>query len=591
MINIRAMSFNGEPLLQAPSCVFDERGGTLGRAETNHLVLPDPDRHVSRVQARVTWKDDHFELINIGANALDLGGRRIVNGSATTIRPGDQIVVGGYVLEVCPASERSAGSAKGALVREPDLSPVPVNDRLGPFAAGGEDVSLSGHSRALTDSFNAAPEGGTTGSPSKPSGSDRGSGVVASAGGIPNDFDPFAAPPAPPPPPAWSEAGSVDELGFGREGEALAGSNINDLFSLDPAASVGAAGADLFAGTPLADSPNGSGVGSAVDPLAAFCGMPPPAPVDAPVADQAPEIRGAFSPSAPVIRGDAFFSWDNSTAKEQADLTAIRSTSEDEPDGSGAATEPPRVQEPKPMPVETGWHVSKPVETPANANKVGGEVKRAGESGECPSGRVMDARGMDSLTRAFLSGLGVPDLPLPGEMTPELLERIGMLLRESTQGTLDLLLARATTKREVRAEMTMIVSQENNPLKFSPNVEIALTHLLAPSGRGFMQPVEAMRDAYQDLRAHELGFIAGMRAALAGVLRRFDPAVLEQRLNDRSLLDSLLSTSRRARLWNQYTELYRDIASEAEDGFHTLFGREFLRAYEEQVRHRERRDA
>ena len=139
------------------------------------------------------------------------------------------------------------------------------------------------------------------------------------------------------------------------------------------------------------------------------------------------------------------------------------------------------------------------------------------------------------------------------------------------------------TKREVRADVTMIVSTDNNPLKFSPDVGAALLHLLVPQGPGFLTPVAAMRDAYDDLRSHQFGFMAGLRAALAGVLKRFDPAVLEQRLAQKSVLDSLLPINRRAKLWDLYISLYRDIAVEAEDDFHTLFGREFLRAYQEQV--------
>jgi predicted component of type VI protein secretion system len=49
------------------------------------------------------------------------------------------------------------------------------------------------------------------------------------------------------------------------------------------------------------------------------------------------------------------------------------------------------------------------------------------------------------------------------------------------------------------------------------------------------------------------------------------------------VLDSLLPMNRRAKLWDLYIALYRDIAVEAEDDFHALFGREFLRAYQEQV--------
>ena len=106
----------------------------------------------------------------------------------------------------------------------------------------------------------------------------------------------------------------------------------------------------------------------------------------------------------------------------------------------------------------------------------------------------------DELLAAFLRGLGSTH-QTPEMLTPGLMERIGTILRSATEGTLQLLLTRQEFKREVRAEVTMIASQANNPLKFSPTVEVALAHLLGPGVRGFMQPEAAMRDAYNDLRA------------------------------------------------------------------------------------------
>ena len=81
----------------------------------------------------------------------------------------------------------------------------------------------------------------------------------------------------------------------------------------------------------------------------------------------------------------------------------------------------------------------------------------------------------------------------------------------------------------------------------------------------------------------EFGVMAGMRAALARVLLRFDPVQLEERLTDKSLVDSLLPANRKAKLWGQYLALYTDITREAEDDFQTWFGREFLNAYEAQM--------
>lgn len=190
----------------------------------------------------------------------------------------------------------------------------------------------------------------------------------------------------------------------------------------------------------------------------------------------------------------------------------------------------------------------------------------------------------DELLRAFLAGAGVPDLEMPNQLTPELMELIGQLLRESTQGTLDLLRARSETKSAIRADRTLIAPQDNNPLKFSPNVEAALVHLLAPKGRCFMTPQQAMKDAHDDLRSHQFGFMAGMRAALAGVLERFDPQTLEQRLTtQKNMMDAVFPMNHRAKLWDLFIERYSDISREAEEDFHALFGKEFLRAYEAQV--------
>jgi len=188
----------------------------------------------------------------------------------------------------------------------------------------------------------------------------------------------------------------------------------------------------------------------------------------------------------------------------------------------------------------------------------------------------------DELLAALLRGLGNLHQP-PAALTPGLMERIGTMLRSATEGTLQLLLTRQEFKREVRAEVTMIAAQANNPLKFSPTVEVALAHLLGPGVRGFMPAEAAMRDAFDDLRSHQFGVMVGMRAALAQVIERFAPAELEKKIAARSALDSLFAANRKAKLWDQFIALYGGIASEAEDDFHALFGRAFLEAYEAQM--------
>jgi FHA domain-containing protein len=187
------------------------------------------------------------------------------------------------------------------------------------------------------------------------------------------------------------------------------------------------------------------------------------------------------------------------------------------------------------------------------------------------------------LLQSFLRGAGIPDPQLQVNLTPDAMETIGKVLREAVQGTLDLLRVRGIMKSEMRADVTMIMPLDNNPLKFSPTVEAALLHLLAPQMKGFAPPLRAMREAYDDLRAHQLAFLAGMRAALEDVLARFEPEQLRRRLSDPTVLDSLVSMNRRAKQWDLFVERYGEVANDARENFNVSFGSAFRRAYEAQV--------
>ncbi len=190
-----------------------------------------------------------------------------------------------------------------------------------------------------------------------------------------------------------------------------------------------------------------------------------------------------------------------------------------------------------------------------------------------------DANRNDDLRRALLKGLGVPDLPLPHGLDAALMESLGRVLREMTQGTLDMLRLRSEAKSSIHADMTIIGPREVNPLKAAWDADVALRHLLAPQRADLLGPVQAVTDAYDDLRAHDRGLAAGIDAALSGLLERFSPAKFEERLQGGNALERLLPASRKARQWDLLVELYEDIAEDAQQDFWTVFEREFRRAY------------
>lgn len=200
-----------------------------------------------------------------------------------------------------------------------------------------------------------------------------------------------------------------------------------------------------------------------------------------------------------------------------------------------------------------------------------------------PAAASPAATNQDALTEAFLRGAGLTPSALPQGLTPEVMQLIGSVLRSATAGAVDMLAARAATKREVQASVTIISVQANNPLKFLPNADAALMQLLGKKMPGFMRADVAMRDAFDDLRAHEVGVIAGTRAALTEVLGKFSPEILGEKLTRGSVLESLLPSARKAKLWDTYLERYQQIRREAEDDFQSIFGRAFVQAYERET--------
>lgn len=193
----------------------------------------------------------------------------------------------------------------------------------------------------------------------------------------------------------------------------------------------------------------------------------------------------------------------------------------------------------------------------------------------------MGAMQGDAVLQALLRGMGLSALQL-NRGPAETAELAGAMLREAVSGTMAVLMARAMTKRESRLDMTVLGAQANNPLKFFPDAESALAQMLTNAMSGYMPPVKAIGSAFDDLKAHELAVIAGMRAALKGVMARFDPAQIEAQ-EPEGVMDKMMAAARKARMWDNMKALYDDIVREADDDFQHLFGEKFSAAYEDQI--------
>jgi type VI secretion system protein len=185
----------------------------------------------------------------------------------------------------------------------------------------------------------------------------------------------------------------------------------------------------------------------------------------------------------------------------------------------------------------------------------------------------------------FLQGAGLENNRYAETLNAESFYIIGKMLKESIRGTQDVLIGRAKIKNEMHLDVTIIRAKENNPIKFSVNAEEALVKLLLNQDKGYLQPEVAIKEAFDDIKAHQYAVIAGMRTALLAVLKRFDPKKLEQRLQEDSPISAHIPIHKQMKLWDSFERLYKDIEQEAEDNFYHLFGEAFADTYEQQMRH------
>jgi type VI secretion system FHA domain protein len=180
---------------------------------------------------------------------------------------------------------------------------------------------------------------------------------------------------------------------------------------------------------------------------------------------------------------------------------------------------------------------------------------------------------------AMLAGAGLD----PAAVTPELARSFGQILRVVVSGVMDVLQARQRIKDEFGMRMTTFRPTDNNPLKFSANVEDALHNLLVKRNAAYLGPVDAFEDAFGDVRNHQMAMLAGMRVAFESMLAAFDPERLQEEFERQGKKGALLTVPAKLRYWDLYREKFGDMVKDAEATFAELFGDEFARAYEEQL--------
>jgi type VI secretion system protein ImpI len=186
----------------------------------------------------------------------------------------------------------------------------------------------------------------------------------------------------------------------------------------------------------------------------------------------------------------------------------------------------------------------------------------------------------ERVLRAFFDGAGVDAGDFAGEDPVVIAGRLGESFSASVVGMFGLLRARDFVKSSFRLQITQLRAADNNPLRLAP--DIAKRKLLTNSDPSYLPAEQAFTKAFDDLKKHEMASLAGMRGAMMAFLAKFDPDTLEARFDSRMAGGRRLPGLGPDR-WQQYRVEYTEKALAVQDKFHEVFGRDFERAYAEQL--------
>ena len=235
------------------------------------------------------------------------------------------------------------------------------------------------------------------------------------------------------------------------------------------------------------------------------------------------------------------------------------------PQAPGSKSAKPSIPRPGERIVEPQLRKPEPgLRTPANASGTGDVTLQ----------EVLRGAGLDP-THAF--------------MAPEVARQLGELLRLVVAGTMEVLKARNDIRRELRIPSTQLAPVKNNPLKFSADVDDALHRLFVQRSAAYLDTVSAFREAFDDIRHHQVALLKSVGVAFDHMLAKFDPKDLEKQLHLEPSRSGVLGLGgAKAKPWEAYAQLYAELLSDHDHTYRRLFGEVWARAYETELRSPER---
>ena len=202
------------------------------------------------------------------------------------------------------------------------------------------------------------------------------------------------------------------------------------------------------------------------------------------------------------------------------------------------------------------------------------------DSDATPATSAADQRALDR----FITAAGLDPDAVAGVPAGDLMQTSGKLLRLMVGGLMELLRERSHMKDTFRLPQTVMQAAQNNPLKFSPNIEEAMRYLLNDRNEAsYLGAEDAVKAGFRDVRQHEQALVKAMLQAVEDYVDRFDPDELKARFDKGMKRSGLLAGANKLKYWELYEESYHALTQRDDGGPPQLFSEEFARAYTQEM--------
>ena len=508
-----------------PSMTFDAQGGSIGRGKDNTWTLQDPERFLSSCHCKISCENGQFYITDVSTNGTFYNGlpHPIGKGSKLPINDGDTFALGDYEFSISLTSATPfADPFEGAGI----AAAPPIPDDI--FSAAPES-----HGGLGQDDYAASPFAGGHASPSES--------LFSTSQ---EETDPLAALDK-----AQGNAGEVPLVPGGPGG--------------------GDSSADLF------DSPTHS---DQAGPLNQQVTWPEAIPETLPPGGGIPDDwdDDLLSPASPAPLPGSAPSTPPPVAAEPA---------QDVPQAPSAAATSAANQAPRPGGGQPDTAQNRALAAQNESLKKANELLQSELKAlkqQLASQQQRGASGDAAVDTTLVDALGFQTQNLDDAQITQINELVGEVVREMVIGLMQVLGSRSSIKNEFRMNVTTIQPVENNPLKFSANIDDALENMFIKKGNAYKKPVEAVREGFEGIAEHQVAIVAGIRAAFKGLIERFDPVLLDARFS-RQNKGGLVLGSQKAKNWEQYLDYYNELVGDIYNTFQFLFGDDFVRAYEDQL--------